>query len=132
MKEVVYRFADTGHWLARCDHTKGVIELNGTEFGKLSPFYRDYVWIHECIHLLYNIYDESECNKITDEVFVSRSSSAEDRQARQKFLERSNMVQPQQEQELRREPPMNKAVGNGDAIAVVVAMFIVIVLMIKN
>lgn len=87
--KINYRFTDTGHWLARCDHSKDVIELNSVEFGKLSPLYQDYVWVHECIHLLRDIYDESECNRITDEVFLRRATS-EDRNARVEFVKVSN------------------------------------------
>lgn len=90
--QVKYRFADIGHWLARCDHSTNVIELHSVEFPKLSPLYKDYVWIHECVHLLYNVYDEAECNRITDEIFVQRAGSEADRQARMRFIQASNGV----------------------------------------
>lgn len=88
--KIEYRFADIGHWLARCDHSTNVIELNAVEFPKLSPLYRDYVWIHECVHLLYNVYDEEECNRITDEIFLSRAVSESDRRKRMSFIRASN------------------------------------------
>lgn len=90
--QIKYKFADIGHWLARCNHSTDTIELNATEFKKLSPLYKDYVWIHECVHLLYDVYDETACNEITDEIFLLRSSSPEDRKARQIFIRRSNTV----------------------------------------
>lgn len=88
--QVKYRFADIGHWLARCDHSTNVIELHSVEYPKLSPLYRDYVWIHECVHLLYNVYDEAECNRITDEIFVQRATSERDRKERERFIQASN------------------------------------------
>lgn len=89
-QKITYKLTDTGHWLARCDHSTNVIELNKREFFKLSPMYREYVWIHECVHLLYNVYDEAECNRIADEVFLSWSKSDDDRAARVKFIASSN------------------------------------------
>lgn len=88
--QIKYKFADIGHWLARCDHSTNIIELNRVEFPKLSPLYRDYVWIHECVHLLYNVYDETECNSITDQIFLQRSVSESDRANRLKFIKASN------------------------------------------
>lgn len=90
--QIKYRFADIGHWLARCNHSTDEIELNAIEFDKLSPLYKDYVWVHECVHLLYDVYDEAACNDIADSIFLSRSSSPEDRKARQIFIERSNTM----------------------------------------
>lgn len=52
--------------------------------------YREYVWIHECVHLIYDVYDEAECNRITDEIFLSRFKSDKDRLERIKFIARSN------------------------------------------
>ena len=90
--QIRYRYADIGHWLARCDHSTGIIELNRTEFPKLSPLYKDYVWLHECVHLLYNVYDEAKCNEITDMLFLQRACSRSDYRARQRFIERSNAI----------------------------------------
>ena len=90
MEAIKYRFADIGHWLARCDHSTNEIELHAVEYPKLSPLYKDYVWIHECVHLLYNVYDEEECNRITDEIFMQRASSSSDRRARAAFIQASN------------------------------------------
>lgn len=92
-KQITYRFVDTGHWLARCDHSSNTIELNRREFFKLSPMYREYVWIHECVHLLYNVYDEAECNLLTDKIFLSKAKSEKDRVERVRFIARSNDFQ---------------------------------------
>ena len=89
-KKITYKLTDTGHWLARCDHSKNEIELNRREFFKLSPMYREYVWTHECVHLLYNVYDEAECNRITDEIFISKAKSEKERLERIKFIANSN------------------------------------------
>ncbi|MBQ3594924.1 MAG: hypothetical protein II981_05905 [Bacteroidales bacterium] len=89
-KQITYRFTDTGHWLARCDHSTNEIELNRREFFKLSPMYQEYVWIHECVHLLYNVQDEAECNRITDEIFLSKAKSEKERLERVRFVASSN------------------------------------------
>lgn len=89
-QEIRYRFADIGRWMARCDHNAKVIELNSKEFANLSPLYRDYIWVHECVHLLTDIRDESKTNEISDGIFLLRSSSEHDRQERQRFLEVSD------------------------------------------
>ena len=85
-KQITYKLTDTGHWLARCDHSTNVIELNRRNFFKLSPMMRDYIWIHECVHLKYDVYDETECNRITDEIFISRAKNDSDRMERIKFV----------------------------------------------
>lgn len=87
---ITYKFVDTGHWLARCDHVSKTIELNKQEFFKLSPFYQEYIWIHEHVHLMYDVYDEYECNRITDQIFISRAKDEEDRVARIRFVVTSN------------------------------------------
>lgn len=89
-KEMTYRFADTGHWLARCNHQSRVIELNSSEWGSLSPLMREYVWVHECVHLLCDLRSEAECNRITDEVFVSRARNTVDKAARERFVAAAN------------------------------------------
>ena len=83
------RYADTGHWLARCDHSTGVIELNRREYPKLSPLYKDYVWCHEYVHLLYDIYDEGECNRIVNQIFVGRGKTEAERRERLEFILKS-------------------------------------------
>lgn len=82
-------YTDTGHWLARCNHDTGVIELNRRDFPGLSPLMKDYIWVHEYVHLLYGVYDEDRCNAITDEIFVRRGKTASERQARINFIEKS-------------------------------------------
>ena len=88
-KEITYKFTDTGHWLARCNHQTNVIELNRREFPRLSPMMRDYVWCHEYAHLLYDVYDENECNRITDAIFLSRATTPEEKRRRQEFIAHS-------------------------------------------
>lgn len=88
-------WSDTGHWVARCSHESGVIELNRTEFPRLSPMMRDYVFVHEYVHLLCNEFDESRCNQITDEVFIRRGRSEADRRRRRDFVNRSNSDGPE-------------------------------------
>ncbi|MBO7469696.1 MAG: hypothetical protein J6T81_06155 [Bacteroidales bacterium] len=82
-------YTDTGHWLARCNHDTGVIELNRRDFPRLSPLMKDYIWVHEYVHLLYGVYDEDRCNAITDEIFVRRGKTASKRQARINFIDKS-------------------------------------------
>ncbi len=89
-KKITYKLADTGHWMARCDHSTNVIELNRREFFKLSPMLQDYIWIHEHVHLLQDVYDEAECNRLTDEIFLSRAKDESDRKERVRFVARSN------------------------------------------
>lgn len=122
--KITYRFADTGRWLARCDHSSDVIELNEREFARLSPLYQDYVWIHECVHLLMDVYDETRCNCITDEVFLLRAT--DDLAERRNFIERSNSMisafqQPSRRQAARKVSPM----------AVVIAIILLFVLIKK-
>lgn len=82
-------FTDTGHWLARCNHDTRVIELNKRDFPNLSPLMKDYIWVHEYVHLLYSVYDEAQCNAITDQIFVSRGKTERERRARLDFIEKS-------------------------------------------
>ncbi|MCQ2318485.1 MAG: hypothetical protein MJZ90_06155 [Bacteroidales bacterium] len=88
-------WSDTGHWVARCSHESGVIELNRTEFPRLSPMMRDYVFVHEYVHLLCDEFDENRCNLITDEVFIRRGRSGADRRRRRDFVNRSNSDGPE-------------------------------------
>lgn len=89
MKKITYRFADTGHWLARCCHATNVIELNRREFPRLSPMMRDFTWVHENVHLRYGVYDESECNRLTAAIFISRAKTPEERRERVRFIRNS-------------------------------------------
>lgn len=83
-------FSDTGHWLARCDHDSGVIELNRRDFPRLSPMMQDYILVHEYVHLLYDEYDERRCNEITDGIFISRAGDDAEREARRRFVNSSS------------------------------------------
>lgn len=123
--QITYRFTDIGHWIARCNHDTDVIEINGDEFRKLSPLFQDYVWIHEHVHLLVNEYNEAQCNKMTDEIFISRASSQEDLARRKKFIERSNSVMTAFAQQ--KKPRVKKT----SALAVIIAIALILVL-IKN
>lgn len=123
--QITYRFTDIGHWIARCNHDTDVIEINGDEFRKLSPLFQDYVWIHEHVHLLVNEYNEAQCNKMTDEIFISRASSQEDLAQRKKFVERSNSVMTAFAQQ--KKPRVKKT----SALAVIIAIALILVL-IKN
>lgn len=123
--QITYRFTDIGHWIARCNHDTDVIEINGDEFRKLSPLFQDYVWIHEHVHLLVNEYNEAQCNKMTDEIFISRASSQEDLAQRKKFIERSNSVMTAFAQQ--KKPRVKKT----SALAVIIAIALILVL-IKN
>ena len=123
--QITYRFTDIGHWIARCNHDTDVIEINGDEFRKLSPLFQDYVWIHEHVHLLVNEYNEAQCNKMTDDIFISRASSQEDLAQRKKFIERSNSVMTAFAQQ--KKPRVKKT----SALAVIIAIALILVL-IKN
>lgn len=89
-QKITYQFADTGHWLARCNHQTKVIELNAREFNSLSPLMKDYVWVHECVHLLTDVRDEAACNKISDEIFISRAKSKRELAERRYFVNAAN------------------------------------------
>ena len=89
-QKITYQYADTGHWLARCNHATGVIELNSREFNSLSPLMRDYIWVHECVHLLSKERSESETNRMSDEFFVSRARNGRDRKRRLDFVAAAN------------------------------------------
>lgn len=89
-QKITYQFADIGHWLARCNHQTHVIELNASEWDSLSPLMKDYIWVHECVHLLTDITDEQACNSISDAIFLSRSRNARDRQQRLDFVTAAN------------------------------------------
>ena len=51
---------------------------------------KDYVWVHECVHLLSEVRNESETNRISDEIFISRAANAQDRKRREEFVEAAN------------------------------------------
>lgn len=89
-QKITYQYADIGHWLARCNHHTHVIELNANEWDSLSPLMKDYIWVHESVHLLTDITDESACNSISDAIFLSRSRNARDRQQRLDFVTAAN------------------------------------------
>lgn len=89
-KQITYQFADTGHWLARCNHNTNVVELNAREYASLSPMMKDYVWVHECVHLIADVHGEAECNRISDEIFISRARNSRDRQSRIDFVNAAN------------------------------------------
>lgn len=89
-KQITYQFADTGHWLARCNHNTNVVELNAREYASLSPMLQDYVWVHECVHLIADVHGEAECNSLTDEIFISRAKNSRDRQSRIDFVAAAN------------------------------------------
>lgn len=90
IQKITYQYAEIGHWLARCNHQTKVIELNAREFNSLSPLMKDYVWVHECVHLLADLRDESACNSISDEIFISRAKNARDRRMRMAFVASAN------------------------------------------
>ena len=89
-QKITYQYADIGHWLARCNHQTHVIELNANEWDSLSPLMKDYVWVHECVHLLTDVRDEAVCNSISDAIFLTRSRNARDRQQRLDFVTAAN------------------------------------------
>lgn len=89
-QKITYQYADIGHWLARCNHQTNVIELNANEWDSLSPLMKDYIWVHECVHLLTDITDEAECNRMSDVIFIHRSRNARDRQQRLDFVTAAN------------------------------------------
>ena len=120
--KITYRFADTGRWLARCDHSSNVIELNEREFARLSPLYQDYVWIHECVHLLMDVYDETRCNSITDEVFLLRAT--DDLAERRSFIERSNSMISAFTQPSRR--PISRRISPMAAVIAIILLFVLL------
>ena len=89
-EKIKYQFANMGHWLARCNHQTNVIELNANEWDRLSPLMKDYVWIHECVHLLADETSESDTNAMSDEIFISRARSERDRKRRVAFVAAAN------------------------------------------
>lgn len=89
-EKITYQYADLGHWLARCNHHSNIIELNAREYDSLSPLMKDYVWVHECVHLILDVHDEAMCNKISDDVFVSRAKNERDRISRIDFIASAN------------------------------------------
>lgn len=84
--KITYQFAETGHWLARCNHNTNIVELNAREYASLSPMMRDYIWVHECVHLIAGVHNEADCNRLSDEIFILRSKS------RRELAERSDFV----------------------------------------
>lgn len=89
-KKITYQFADTGHWLARCNHNTKVVELNAREYASLSPMMQDYIWVHECVHLIADVHSEADCNRISDEIFISRARNGRDRLSRIDFVNAAN------------------------------------------
>ena len=89
-QKITYQFADTGHWLARCNHQNNVVELNAREYASLSPMMRDYIWVHECVHLIAGVRSEADCNKISDEIFISRAKNKRELAERSDFVAASN------------------------------------------
>lgn len=89
-QKITYQFADTGHWLARCNHNTKVVELNAREYASLSPMMRDYIWVHECVHLLADVHDETDCNSLSDEIFISRAKSKRELAERRDFVAAAN------------------------------------------
>ena len=89
-EKITYQFASIGHWLARCNHQTKVIELNAREFNSLSPLMKDYVWVHECVHLLADIRSEADCNRLSDEIFISRAKSKRELAERRDFVAAAN------------------------------------------
>lgn len=89
-RQITYQFAETGHWLARCNHNTNVVELNAREYASLSPMMKDYVWVHECVHLIADVRNESECNRISDEIFISRAKSKRELSERTEFVNAAN------------------------------------------
>lgn len=83
------KYTDTGHWMARSNHDTGLIELNRRDFPHLSPMTQDYIWVHEWVHLVYDIYDEAQCNEIADKIFVSRAKTDAERREREEFVKDS-------------------------------------------
>ena len=79
-----------GHWLARCNHNTKLVELNAREYASLSPMMQDYVWVHECVHLIADVRNETDCNRLSDEIFISRAKNSRDRQSRIDFVNAAN------------------------------------------
>jgi hypothetical protein len=89
-EKITYQFADTGHWLARCNHNTKVVELNAHEYASLSPMMRDYIWVHECVHLIAGVRSEADCNRLSDEIFISRARSKRELAERSDFVAAAN------------------------------------------
>lgn len=89
-EKITYQFADTGHWLARCNHQNNVVELNAREYASLSPMMRDYIWVHECVHLIAGVRSEADCNRLSDEIFISRAKSKRELAERSDFVAAAN------------------------------------------
>lgn len=89
-KKITFQFAEMGHWLARCNHQTNVVELNARDYASLSPMMRDYIWVHECVHLLADVRNEAECNRMSDEIFISRAKSKRELAERRDFVAAAN------------------------------------------
>lgn len=89
-QKITYQFAETGHWLARCNHSTKVVELNAHEYASLSPMMRDYIWVHECVHLIAGVRSEADCNRLSDEIFISRAKSKRELAERRYFVNAAN------------------------------------------
>ena len=90
VKQIHSKFTDTGHWLARCNHDTGLIELNKRDFPRVSPMMQDYIWVHEYVHLLYDIHDENQTNAIADKIFISRAKNDSEKEQREAFVRNSS------------------------------------------
>jgi hypothetical protein len=66
------------------------VELNAREYASLSPMMRDYIWVHECVHLLADVHDETDCNSLSDEIFISRAKSKRELAERRDFVAAAN------------------------------------------
>jgi hypothetical protein len=89
-EKITYQFAETGHWLARCNHSTKVVELNAHEYASLSPMMRDYIWVHECVHLIAGVRSEADCNRLSDEIFISRARNKRELAERSDFVAAAN------------------------------------------
>lgn len=89
-KKITFQFAEMGHWLARCNHNTNLVELNAREYASLSPMMQDYIWVHECVHLLADVHDETDCNSLSDEIFISRAKSKRELAERRDFVAAAN------------------------------------------
>ena len=133
-KKIKYIYSDCGHWLARCNHNSNIIEINGIEFPNLSPLLQDYVWVHEHVHLLADVHDESKCNEIADAIFVKRSSSSSDLQARRNFLTCAYTMTGDETISRQLVQPDNRSMKSDKkvSIAVIVAVIVLIIVLYKT
>lgn len=117
-EKITYQFANIGHWLARCNHNTKVVELNAREYASLSPMMRDYIWVHECVHLIAGVRSEADCNRLSDEIFISRARS------KRELAERSDFVAAANDQSFTR--ATRPTTGNASLILALVAVIFLI------